>query len=314
MALTLDQANSVSKRIFDETLVQTAYDNSPFWVRMKQENKITKHFGTSIQWPLEYKQADLSAAVDPSDQVDFRTVDTITGLVLAMKFYRAKNLITWQEQAENSGEAKIVDLLKAKAKTMQRALYHNFATDLYTTNTSGKGIASLVDIIDSATTYGGVAVADASTWASWEDASTTALTLYGAGSLSYYQNLATFGTEGPKFHVTTKNLYTKFMSLFEGQKVYQDNRLADAGFDNIKFMGSPITADAYCPASYWYGLDIGALEFCVHPNYNFKLTDWFKLEQAGHPESMARVISFAGNLKCTNRRTSFKLSTLNYQL
>lgn len=314
MALTLDQANSVSKRIFDETLVQTAYDNSPFWVRMKQENKITKHFGTSIQWPLEYKQADLADAVDPNDQVDFRTIDTMTGATLAMKYYRAKNLITWQEQAENSGEAKIVDLLKAKAKTMQRALYHDFATDLYTQNTSGKGIEPIVNIVDSTQTYGGIAVADASTWASWRDASTTALTLYGAGSLSYYQNLSTFGTEGPKMHLTTRNLYSKFMSLFEGQKVYQDNRLADAGFDNIKFMGSPIVADFYCPASYWYGLDIGAMEFCVHPSYNFKLTDWFKLEQAGHPESMARVISFAGNIKCTQRRTSFKLSTLNYQL
>lgn len=313
MALTLDQANSVSKRVFDETLTQTAYDKSPFWVRMKQENKIKKYFGTSIQWPLEYKQADLADSVNPDDQVDFRTIDNITAAVLPMVYYRAKTLITWKEQSENAGEGQIVNLLKAKADTMGRALYHKFATDLYI-NGGTKSIVPLVDVVDSTTTYGGIAYTDASTWASWRDASTTALTLYGLGSLSYYQNLATFGTDGPKLHVTTRNLYSKFMSLFEGQKVYQDNRLAEAGFDNIKFMGSPIVADYYCPASYWYGLDIGAMDFCVHPKYDFKLTDWFTLEQAGHPESMARVISFAGNLKCTNRRTSFKFSTLNYTL
>lgn len=314
MALSIDQANAVSKKVFDETLVQTAYDKSPFWVKMKQENKISKYFGTSIQWPIRYKQADIAAAVSPDDQVEFRSPDTRTAAVLAMAYYRSKSLITWKERSENSGEGQIVDLMKEKAKEMQDALYHTFATDLYDYNSSGKGIEPIENIVDSTQTYGGIAVADASTWASWRDASTTALTLYGAGSLSYYQNLATFGTDGPKLHVTTRNLYSKFMSLFEGQKVYQDNRLADAGFDNIKFMGAPIVADYYCQTSCWYGLDIGQMEFCVHPSYNFKLTDWFTLEQAGHPESFARVISFAGNLKCTNRRTSFKYTGLNYTL
>lgn len=314
MALDITQANAVSKKVFDETLVQTAYDNSPFWVRMKQENKIRKYFGTQIQWPIRYKQADIAGATNPDDQVDFRSPDTRTAAVLAMAYYRSKSLITWKERSENAGEGQIVDLLKDKAKEMGQALYHEFATDLYTYNSGGKSIEPLSYVVDSTQTYGGIAYTDASTWAAWRDASTTALTLYGAGSLSYYQNQATFGTEKPTLHVTTKNLYSKFMSLFEGQKVYQDNRLADAGFDNIKFMGAPIVADAYCTASYWYGIDIGAMEFCVHPNYDFKLTDWFTLEQAGHPESLARVISFAGNLKCTQRRTSFKYSTLNYTL
>jgi hypothetical protein len=314
MALSITQANTVSNKVFDKTLTQTCFDKSPFWVKMKQANKVRQHFGTSIQWPIRYKQADVADAVDPTDQVDYRGVDTRTAATLAMTYYRAKGFISWQEVAENTGEAKIVNLLKDKAQEMQDALYHKFASDLYTANSNGKGLTPLVEIIDSTQTYGGIAYSDASTWAAWRDASTTALTLYGAGSLSYYQNLATFGTDGPKMHVTTRNLYSKFMSLFEGQKVYQDDALANAGFDNIKFMGSPITADFYCPASYWYGLDIGQLEFCVHPDYDFKLTDWFKLEQAGYPESMGRVISFAGNIKCYNRRTSFKYSTLNYQL
>ena len=313
MALNIDQANTVSRKVYDETLVQTCYDNSPFWVRMKQENKVKKHFGTSIQWPIRYKQADIAGAVNPDDQVEFRNLDTRTAAVLQMVYYRSKSLITWKERSENTGEAKIIDLLGEKAKEMQQALYHTFATDLYA-NGGTKSIVPIVDIVDSTTTYGGIAYTDASTWASWRDASTTALTLYGAGSLSYYLNRASFGTEGPSLQVTTKDLYSKFMSQFEGQKVYQDNRLADAGFDNIKFMGAPIVADYYATAKLWLGLDIGAFEFCVHPDYAFKLTDWFKLEQAGHPESMARVISFAGNLKCTQRRTSFKMTNLDYTL
>lgn len=315
MALTIDQTNAVSNKVFDKTLTMTCYDKSPFWTRLKQENKVRGQFGTSIQWPIRYKQAtDIAAAVNPDDQVIFRNIDTRTAATLEMAYYRSQSLITWKERAQNMGEAQIVDLLKDKAKEMQEELFHRFATDLYTYNTSGLGIVPLQYVVDSTQTYGGIAAADASTWVSWRDASTTALTLYGLGSLSYYQNLATFGTDSPTMHLTTKNLYSKFMSMFEGQKIYQDNRLADAGFDNIKFMGAPITKDAYCPVSTWYGIDIGQIEFRVQNDYDFKLTDWFALEQAGHPESMARVISFAGNLKCYSRRTSFKYTGLNYTL
>ena len=91
-------------------------------------------------------------------------------------------------------------------------------------------------------------------------------------------------------------------------------KLAEAGFDNIVFMGGPVVGDFYVTASYWYGLNIDDIEFVVHPDFDFKLTDWFGLEQAGHPESLARVISFAGNLTNTQRRAAFKYTDLDYTL
>jgi hypothetical protein len=104
------------------------------------------------------------------------------------------------------------------------------------------------------------------------------------------------------------------MSLFEGQKVYEDRDLANAGFNNIMFMGGPVVGDYYAPASYWYGLCLEHLEFISHSDWDFKLTPWTELFQAGHPESMGRVMSWAGNIKCDQRRVHFKLSTLNYAL
>lgn len=316
MALSITETNTVSNKVFDKTLTVTCYDKSPFWVRMKQESKVRGQFGTSIQWSIRYKQAggNTAGAVNPDDQVVFRSVDTRTAATLEMAFYRGQAMITWKERAQNMGVAQIVDLLKDKYKEMQEEIYHQFATDLYTYNSSGLAIQPLSYVVDSTQTYGGIAAADASTWVSWRDASTTALTLYGAGSLSYYVNRASFGTDSPSLQLTTKDLYSKFMSLFEGQKIYSDNRLADAGFDNIKFMGAPIVADAYCPVSTWYGIDMSQLEFRVHNDYDFKTTEWFDLPQAGHPDSMAKVMSWAGNLKVYSRRSSFKFTTLNYTL
>jgi len=314
MALTVSEAQAVSSYYYDGTLQQTCYDDSPFWVKLKQKNKIKKQGGTLIQFPLRYKKLAQADAVTPTDQVTFEAPDTRTAGQLNWKYYRGRTFITWQERTENVGKPQIVSLLKDKAQEMKDDIYDRFATDVYTSNPNGLGFSSLATIVDSTDSYAGIPVSDASTWAAWEDASTTALALYGAGSLSYYVNIATFGKNGPSMHLTTRNLASKFMSLFEGQKIYEDRELANAGFNNIMFMGGPVVGDYYCPASYWYGLDMDAFEFVTHTDWDFKLVGWQELFQAGHPESMGRVMSWAGNLKCDQRRTNFKLSTPNYTL
>ena len=138
------------------------------------------------------------------------------------------------------------------------------------------------------------------------------MTLYGSTGIAKLINSCTFGKNRPDFHITTRDLYTKFMSLFEGQKVYNDNKLAEAGFDNCKFLGGTVVPDSFTPTSAWYGLDINQYEFWVHPDFNFKLKDWFELEQAGFPNAMSRLMTVALNLVCHMRRTSGKFTALNY--
>lgn len=312
MALTYSQAQAVSSNFFDKTLTQTCFDKSAFWTRLKQENKVAKRGGNKIQKPFRYRPLGTSSSVNPTDQAIFEVIDTRSALEWDWKYYRANSIISWDERVKNTGDPQIVSLIKDKATEMQEDLYDAFASDLYGAQTA-LGLIGLRTMVGSGT-YGGVAIADASTWVGFDDTATHVLALYGSASLSFNQNRATFGTSRPTLHVTTRNLYSKFMSLFEGQKIYNDNRLAEAGFDNIVFMGGPVVGDFYVTASYWYGLNIDDIEFVVHPDFDFKLTDWFGLEQAGHPESLARVISFAGNLTNTQRRAAFKYTDLDYTL
>ena len=314
MALSINEANTISSKYFDKTLVQQCYDKSPMWVKMKKSNKIKKKGGNSIQYAIRYQRLDMAEAIDWDDQVNFEAKETRTGADQDWKVYRGKALIALEERRKNTGKPQIVSVLKDKATEMQDDIYYKFATDLYTDNPNGLGLDSLDTIVDSADTFAGIAVADASTWAAWEDASTTALALYGAGSLSYYCNQATLGDNMPTFHVTTRNVKSKFESIFEGQKWYSDDDLANAGFDNVKFKNAPVVGDFYCPASYWYGLDLNHFEFITHPDDDFSLTPWTDLFVAGYPGAMGRVIQWVGNLKCDLRRTSFKLSTINYTL
>jgi hypothetical protein len=314
MALSISQANAVSTKYFDTTLKQIVWESSPFWMKMKKSHKMETRGGNSIQFPIRYKKLGIADAGDFDDQLTYKSIETRSGGELSWKTYNTRTLITKEEQIKNTGEPEIISLIKDKSAELKEDMDDRFATDLFTENPNGKGFTSLDTIVDSSASYAGISISDMSAWVGWEDASTTGLAIYGPGSLSYYVNQATFGKDSPSMMLTTKNLYTRFMAIYEGQKVV-DKDMAEAGFsNNLVAFGSTIMPDAYVPASTWYGLDIDQFKFRVHPDDNMHVTDWFTLEQIGLPDHMAKVISWTGNLCCRSRRSSFKMTNLNWQL
>jgi len=314
MALAITEANTVSHKYFDKTMTQNIYEDSAVLLKIKKNNSIVCDGGTSIQFPIRYRKFARADAVGAHEQVTFEQKTTRTGGDLAWTYYNCDNMISWDERVKNAGKQKIINLLADKADEIRQDMMDRFATDLYTTNPNGLGFISLPVIIDAADTYAGIAVADVAEWASTEDTTTTELVLYGANSLSYLVNQATFGKHSPDLHMTTRDLASKFESLIEPQKRYKEKTLADAGFTNTTFHGIPVVGDAFCTAKLWLGIDTKQFELRYHKDWNFEVTPWEDLFQAGFPRAMGKVMSWAGNMVCRMRRSSFKASALDYTI
>lgn len=315
MALSVDEANTVSKRWYGEDIVPQVYDSSALWAKLKQKNKIVADGGTKLQWPIRYKESGTAQAAGFRDQITYGQVETRTAAVDDWKTYINQATITHDERVYNSGEARVVNLLKDKYKELQEDLQEKFMDDLFATSQGANSITMLTTIVDSADTYAGISVSDAASWAAQEDGTTTRLTLYGSsGSLATMLNAATLGDRHPTLILTTRNLFSKLESLIEPQKRYEDKSTADIGFTNVAFHGTVAVGDGHCPTGYLYALDLDAFELRYHPDFNFKATDWFTLEQAGHPNAMAKVITWTGNLICNLRKTNVKYSALDYTL
>ncbi len=315
MALSINELNAVSKKYFDPTLTQQVYEKSPFFAKLKADKKIKTDGGTSMQWTIRYQKLDNAKATGPRAKVDFQSKETRTAADIDWVFYDAQTLIHWDELVKNSGKGKIIDLLKDKSAEVLEDLQEKLYTALFaTTYTSGTDLEPLAVIVDSAAAYGGIAVSDATEWAATEDSSTTTLKLFGANSLAYMRNQATFGTTEPTMHITTRDLASKFESLLQPQQRYEDKKMANLGFSAMTFHGVPVIGDAFCPAGYWYGLDMSAFELREHTDYGLKVGDWFELPQAGYPNAKAKYVSWVGNLLARRRKTSFKFSALDYTL
>ncbi|KKL95328.1 hypothetical protein LCGC14_1855670 [marine sediment metagenome] len=320
MALGIDEANAVSSKYFDKTMTDQVYEKSPFYVKLKSIGNVTTDGGNSIQWPIKYRKLDQTGFVGPRDQVSYTQKETRTAADLDWKYQVAQNMISLDERVKNSGKSQIVNLLSNKSTEIRDDVLDNFATALHAVTPGAKDISSLVEIVDTGRTYGGIAVTDAAEWAAGaEDNSTTELVFHGPASLTYMINQSTFGPDKPDLHLTTRDMWSKFESLLEPQKRYynKDTALAKAGFTSLQWHDAEIISDVYTQGSgttsaYWFGLDTNKFEIRYHPDYNFQTSKWFKLEQAGYPWAMAKTCIWAGNILCRMRKTSFKFTTLDY--
>ena len=316
MALSINEANTVTDKYYKTSTTQQVYEESALWVKLNKAHKVKRRGGESLQFPIRYLEFDKADAVGPREEVSFEQKETRTGGVLDWKYYIVPQMISWDERAKNTGKPQIVKLMAEKSTEMKQDMQNRFAKDIFTTNPNGLGMISLPVIIDGTADYAGIADADAdSNWAcAVDDVATTTFLLYGDGSLSESISAATFGTYSPDFHLTTKNLANKAESLLEPQKRYMDKELADAGFKHVTFHGAPIIGDPKCPAAMWLGMCLKAFEIWVHSDYDMELTPWEKLFQAGFPNAMGRTLSWAGNIVCEMRKCNFKYTALDYTL
>ena len=312
MAISIAQANAISDFGYDKTLTSIVYEDSPFFMRLKQKNRVKQDGGTNIRWTVRYSELGNADAVSPRDQVSFESKDTRTAATLDWKYYLGHGLMNWDEKLQNSGKHKIINLIEDKTKEIKEDMYEKFADDLYATSQGTNNFAPLAVAVDATASYGGIEYTDVAAWASTESTSVTLTLFSGTNSLAYMVAKAAWGKKSVDLHITGRDLQNTFEALMIDQVRYEDVEMANAGFHNVTFKGAPVIADPKCTDAYWYGLRTDDIEMVIHPDYAFNVSKWQDATMAGFPEALIKTMSVATNLKFKRRDTSFKYTALVY--
>jgi len=183
MALTYTELDSVSKKYYDDTITQQIYEDDPFYAKVLKKQNVTWSGGSKIQWPIRYTKLDTAQWFGPRDQIAYMGKETRTAAEQEWRYINAVTTIHMDEKIKNGGQGQIIDLVKDKTAELSEDMLNKYCTAIYATSAAANAITPLSTIVDSAATFGGIAVADASEWASQEDGSTTELSIYGEGSL-----------------------------------------------------------------------------------------------------------------------------------
>lgn len=109
----------------------------------------------------------------------------------------------------------------------------------------------------------------------------------------------TRGKSTPDVIVTTPELYSTFESALTPQQRFTNSKLADAGFEALKFHGAEVIFDENCPANRMYMLNTKAIVFNFHRDQMFKVG---KMEKLFGQEKYAWPITAMCNFSVRSRR------------
>jgi hypothetical protein len=154
------------------------------------------------------------------------------------------------------------------------------ADDLYASTgygTSGKKLVGLLGMISASATYGGIAVADLTEWvAGAVTATAEPITFTVIDTLLTSCLVGDDAGDEPNLLVTTRTLFSAIRSLTMPHLRLEHGDLADMGFKNIDYLGSPIVRDYKCPSGYLFALNKNYMGFRVHKDFNFKRDPWMR--------------------------------------
>jgi len=103
--------------------------------------------------------------------------------------------------------------------------------------------------------------------------------------------------------LTTQAIYEAYEKTIPQESVTRNNKLADAGFQNIEFKGIPIVFDEDMPSGEILGINTEYLKFRVGRGKNFVNTPFVVPDN--QDARLSKMILY-GNFTISNRKRHFR--------
>lgn len=304
MALTYDELSSTTEKYFVKKLVDQVFNSNSLLMRLRKKSYKPQEGGQTIMVPVAYASTSAAGWYSGTDTLDTTANDQITSAAFTRAHAYANITITHTDELVNSGDAQMIDFVRAKVQLAEMTLKNNLGTAVFNTGTDTKALIGLRLAVDSSGTYGGISRSSYSWWAADEDSSTTTLTL--AAMQAAFGDV-TVGNDKPTVIITTQDIYDSYCNLLQPQQRFTDEKTADAGFTNILFQGVPVIVDSHCPDYHMFFLNENYLTLWYHPADNFRFEPFIKTPDQAVASAK---IFWAGQLTCSSPRMQAKMSAL----
>ena len=275
------------------------------WWLTSNGRKRIENGGESIIAQLMYGKNNTIKSYSGYETIDTTPQEGFSAIKIPWKQVAGSVSISRLEERQNSGEARLINLLASKVTqaeiSMRDALNAMFYSD--GTGNLGKDLHGLQLIVEDGAawgSYGGIDRSDAdNAW--WRNTYKVGRSFgtntNGIDDMRNVYNTASRGNEHPDFAVTTQDIYEYYEKALQPLERFTDNTTADAGFVNLKFKGLVLGYDEQCTAGHMYMLNSRYLEYVVDSETDLVNTDFVRPEN--QDAKVAQILLMA-NLVCTN--------------
>lgn len=305
MAISINAINTFCRSHVVPKLVDNVLASSPLVYKLLKEKKKKWNGGNYHETPIHYaKNTNAESYTDGAD-LTIATTEEVTKARYAPTRYNVAISLEGIELAMNTGDGKVLDMIKEKVKIAEGSLIELFGGHLFTAQT-GNNIIGIPDVMEedggSGSELGGVlggsSGGDVASWIASVDSSTTELTQI---LLDKKFNVVKFNQDKPDLIVTTDDIWSGISGTYlQPAMRYTDTKMAEIGFENFKYRSALVISDDNCPAGDLYILNTSHLYFAVFPSMDLKFIDF---EKPVGKDLHTAHIRWYGQLICDSRRS-----------
>jgi hypothetical protein len=281
-------------------IADNLYGSNVLFFRWNRMNKMQIRGGTQIEFPVMYQHMAAGGAYQGYQILNVAPSDTIQNGVVAWKQYYVPVTVDGLTLLRADSPLAVVDYVATQFKQAEMELSDMLGAGLLSNGSNALFIDGVYEVLSTSGTYGGISQATNTWWQAQVDALTSTLTAQKAEAL--YQN-CTSGGRSPTLIVTDASEYANFWGLQISQQQFpvqpggKDQQMAQAGWENILFNGTPVVQDSHMPLHGLNMLNEDYFDLVVSERANFKLQDF---QTPVNQDAMTALLFWAGNLVCQN--------------
>jgi hypothetical protein len=273
----------------------------------------TEDGGLSIAVPLEYATNSTYQRYSGYDLLNIGASDVLTAAEFQWKQIAINVVASGAELRINNGDARIVNLVKARIKNAIRTFKNNFSGDLYGDGTLPNQINGLQALVADAGT-GTVGGIDSSAWAFWQNkVQSAAAPMQGgagitpSGTAGIMESLMlplwlslVRGDDKPNLIISSNDYFTFYENGQVSIKRYTSSDEVSGGFASLKYKNADVIFDggSGIPASHMYFLNTDYISLVAHKDANMDVLDEM---HALNQDAVVVPVLWMGNLTVSNR-------------
>jgi hypothetical protein len=298
-------ASSIEQR--SKEIADNVTDNNAFLKRLEQKGNIrTADGGRLIYEELSFAENGNGTWFDGYDELPVGPQDVISAAEFNWKQYAVAVTISGREMIQNSGKAKMFDLLDARLGVAEATAKNAISAGLYSdgTGSGGKiltGLDAAVPADPTTGTYGGINRATASN-VFWRSQVTTATT--SAANVQAQMNgmwaKTVRGSDRPDLILMGSTFWAFFTASLQLLQRFSGTETGKLGFPTIKFMDADCVLDGgiggNATATNAYFLNTSYLHYRPHVDTNMVAG---KKRMSFNQDASAEILLWAGNLTCS---------------
>lgn len=308
---TFTELVSTTFRKHSKEIKDNVSKNNALLKRFSEKGTRKEDGGLTIVQPLDYAANGTYQRYSGYDTLNIGASDVISAAEFQWRQIAINVVASGLELRTNSGDSRIINLVKARMKNAIRTFKNNFSADVYSDGSLPNQIGGLQALVADAGT-GTVGGIDSSTWVFWKNIvqSAAAPLQGGAGITPSATTIESLmlplwlalvrGDDKPDLIVSDNNYFTFYETSQVSIKRYTDSQKAQGGFVSLKYKTADVIFDggSGIPLNHMYFLNTDYLDLVVHKDADLTIMDEMK---PYNQDAAVIPILWMGNMVCSNR-------------